>query len=61
MASLAETYRKHTDIGHVLHAPDMYIGPIQPSDMTNWVLIREKWFNALTPSFRPCTRFLMKL
>jgi DNA topoisomerase-2 len=35
--SLSETYRKHTDIGHVLHAPDMYIGPVQASDMVNWV------------------------
>lgn len=42
MASLAETYRKHTDIGHVLHAPDMYIGPIQPSEATNWVLEQGK-------------------
>jgi DNA topoisomerase-2 len=42
MASLSETYRKHTDIGHVLHAPDMYIGPIQPSEATNWVLDQGK-------------------
>jgi len=36
--ALEQMYQKHTDIGHVLHAPDMYIGPIQPSTTTNWIL-----------------------
>jgi DNA topoisomerase-2 len=52
MASLADTYRKHTDIGHVLHAPDMYIGPIQPSEMTNWVMDQGKMLQC-THSFIP--------
>ena len=30
-------YQRKTDIGHVLDAPDMYIGPIQPAETTNWV------------------------
>ena len=30
-------YQRKTDIGHVLDAPDMYIGPIQPVETTNWV------------------------
>lgn len=36
--ALEQKYQKHTDIGHVLHAPDMYIGPIQPSTTTQWVM-----------------------
>ena len=30
-------YQRKTDIGHVLDAPDMYIGPIQPVETINWV------------------------
>ena len=30
-------YQRKTDIGHVLDAPDMYIGPIQPVESVNWV------------------------
>ena len=30
-------YQRKTDIGHVLDAPDMYIGPIQPVETVNWV------------------------
>jgi hypothetical protein len=30
-------HQRKIDIGHVLDAPDMYIGPIQPAETTNWV------------------------
>ena len=30
-------YQRKTDIGHVLDAPDMYIGPIQPVETINWL------------------------
>jgi DNA topoisomerase-2 len=30
-------YQRKTDIGHVLDAPDMYIGPIQPVETVNWL------------------------
>lgn len=40
--SLESTYQKQTDIEHVLSAPDMYIGPIQPMNTKNWMFLDGK-------------------
>jgi DNA topoisomerase-2 len=36
--NLSATYQRKTDIGHVLDAPDMYIGPVQPVETLNWIV-----------------------
>lgn len=31
-------YERKTAVEHILHAPDMYIGSAQPSEVTNWIM-----------------------
>ena len=42
MDTLAATYQRKTDLGHVLDAPDMYIGPVQKMDTINWLVQEDK-------------------
>ena len=36
MDDLSHTYQKKTDIEHILHAPDTYVGAIEPDNCINW-------------------------
>ena len=38
---LAKTYQKKTDIEHILHAPDTYIGSTEKDDEVNWIFTKD--------------------
>lgn len=55
--NLANTYKKLSDIEHVLHAPDTYIGSIDPDVMKNWVIENEQMIHkdiTWTPGLYKC-------